>query len=199
VGRPAVFLDRDGTVIVDKVHLTDPEEVELLPGAAEAVRQLNEAGLFTVIVSNQAVIARGLATPDMVNAAMHRTQELLMAEGARIDAFYYCPDHPVFSKACQCRKPAPGMLLQAAEDHDLDLDRSYMVGDWWADIGAGAAAGTRTVLLSGAVEGTAEVDEKLAEHGLEPDIRFKTILDAVLWILIDVGHIGVTPETGQGM
>jgi D-glycero-D-manno-heptose 1,7-bisphosphate phosphatase len=187
VGRVAIFLDRDGTVIVDKVHLTDPDEVELLPGAAEGIRELNEAGLFAIIISNQSVIARGLATRKMVDAAMRRTQVLLNAEGAHVDAFYYCPDHPVFSTSCDCRKPAPGMLLQAAEDHDLDLERSYVVGDWWADIGAGKAAGVRTILISGAAEGTAEVDEKLAEHGLEPDARFASVLDAAHWILVDVG------------
>ncbi len=187
MGRVAVFLDRDGTVIDDKVHLTDPDEVELLPKAGEAIRHLNEAGLFTVIISNQSVVARGLATHEMVDAAMERTQELLQAEGAHIDAFYYCPHHPMFSESCKCRKPAPGMLLRAAEDCDLDLERSYVVGDWWSDIGAGKAAGTRTILISGAVEGTAEVDERLAEQGLEPDARFGSVLDAALWILVDVG------------
>ena len=181
--RPAVFLDRDGTIIVDRMRLTDPHAVVLLPGAADGVRRLNEAGIFTVVVTNQAVIARGMATKAMVEAANGRMQDLLEAEGAHIDAIYYCPDHPDFSAICECRKPAPGMLLQAAEEHDLDLEGSFMVGDWWADIGAGEAAGTRTILISGAVEGKAKVDVKLAEHGLVPDKRFTSVNEAVTWIL----------------
>ena len=183
MARPAVFLDRDGTIIVDKMHLTDPRAVELLPGAAEGVRRLNEAGIFTVVVTNQAVIARGMASKAMVEAANARMQDLLEAEDAHIDAIYYCPDHPDFSVSCGCRKPAPGMLLQAAEEHDLDLERSFMVGDWWADIGAGAAAGTGTVLISGAVEGGSKVDDKLAEHGLVPDKRVTSVNEAVTWVL----------------
>ncbi len=186
MARPAVFMDRDGTIIVDKMHLTDPRGVELLPGAAEGVRRLNEAGIFTVVVTNQAVVARGMASKAMVEAANARMQDLLRAEGAHIDAIYYCPDHPDFSIICECRKPAPGMLLQAAEEHDLDLERSFMVGDWWADIGAGLAAGTRTVLISGAVEGGSKVDEKLAEHGLVPEKAVASISEAVTWILVSI-------------
>ncbi len=181
--RSAVFLDRDGTIIVDKMHLTDPRAVELLPGAAEGVRRLNEAGIFTAVISNQAVVARGMASKAMVDDANARMQDQLRAEGAHVDAIYYCPDHPDFSIICECRKPAPGMLLQAAEEHDLDLASSFMVGDWWADIGAGVAAGTRTVLISGATEGESKVDDKLAEHGLVPDQRFASLNEAVTWIL----------------
>jgi D-glycero-D-manno-heptose 1,7-bisphosphate phosphatase len=188
--RPAVFLDRDGTIIVDRMHLTDPHAVELLPGAAEAVRRLNEAGIFTVVVTNQAVVARGMASKAMVEAANARMQDVLRAEGAHIDAIYYCPDHPDFSIICECRKPAPGMLLRAAEEHDLDLERSFMVGDWWADIGAGVAAGTRTVLISGTIEKEAKADDKLAEHGLVPDKRVASLNEAVTWIL---GTIDRTP------
>jgi len=195
MARPAVFLDRDGTIIVDKMHLTDPHAVELLPGAAEGVRRLNEAGIFTVVVSNQGVVARGMASKAMVDAAMAKMQDQLEAEGAHIDAIYYCPDHPDFSIICECRKPAPGMLLKAAEEHDLDLERSVMVGDWWADIGAGVAAGTRTVLISGAAEGASKIDEKLAEHGLVPDARFSSVLEATHWILVNVGQ-DLGPDIG---
>ena len=97
MGRPAAFLDRDGTVIVDKVHLTDADNVELVPGAAEAVRRLNEAGIFVAIVSNQSVVARGLATAAQVERAMARMQELLEELGAQLDAFYYCPHHEAFT------------------------------------------------------------------------------------------------------
>lgn len=185
MGRPAVFLDRDGTVIVDRVHLTDPDDVELLPGAAQAVRRLNDAGVFTVIISNQSVVARGMANREMVEAAMDRLQELLLEEGAYVDAYYYCPHHEDFSGPCDCRKPKPGMLFDASVEHDLDLSRSYTVGDWWSDIGAGRAAGTRTLLLRSA-ESAERTEERLLEHGLEPDARSDSIIDAIEWILEDL-------------
>jgi D-glycero-D-manno-heptose 1,7-bisphosphate phosphatase len=187
VGRPAVFLDRDGTVIVDKVHLTDAENVELLPGAADAIRRLNEADIFTAIVSNQSVIARSMATKEMVEWAMYRLQELLREEGAHIDAFYYCPHHEDFSGLCDCRKPKPGMLFDASVEHDLDLGASYMVGDWWSDIGAGQAAGMVTVLVRGSQWDGVSVHDKLAEHGLTPDVDVGDLVEAVDWIMKDIG------------
>ena len=187
MGRPSVFLDRDGTVIVDKVHLTDPDDVELVPGAAEAVRRLNEAGLFTVIVSNQSVVARGLATHEMVRAANDRVQELLLEEGAYIDAFYYCPHHEDFSGPCDCRKPKPGMLFDASVEHDLDLARSFMVGDWWSDVGAGHAAGVTTILVRGSSWDGVPVETKLREHGLAPGRTAEGLGQAVDLILEEIG------------
>ena len=186
MGRPAVFLDRDGTVIVDKVHLTDTGNVELLPGAAAAVRRLNEAGIFTAIVSNQSVIARSMATSVMVEGAMDRVQELLVEQGARIDAFYYCPHHEDFSGPCECRKPKPGMLFDAIVEHDLDPERSYMVGDWWSDIGAGQAAGIPSILVRGSTWNGIPAEAKLEEHGLIPDTEVDSLGEAVDWILEDL-------------
>ena len=184
--RPAVFLDRDGTVIVDRVHLTDPDDVELLPGVAGAIRRLNEAGLFTAIVSNQSVVARGLATHEMVRAANDRVQELLLEEGAYIDAYYYCPHHEDFSGPCDCRKPKPGMLFDAVVEHDLDLERSFMVGDWWSDVSAGQAAGVTTILVRGSSWDGIPVETKLEEHGLRPDITVDSLGKAVDLILEDL-------------
>lgn len=186
MGRPAVFLDRDGTVIVDKVHLTDAGNVELLPGAATAVRRLNDAGIFVAIVSNQSVIAREMATREMVDGAMDRLQELLMEQGARIDAFYYCPHHEDFSGPCDCRKPKPGMLFDAVMEHDLDLGTSYMVGDWWSDIGAGQAAGLPSILVRGSTWNGVPAEAKLEEHGLTPDVAVDSLVEAVDWILKDL-------------
>jgi D-glycero-D-manno-heptose 1,7-bisphosphate phosphatase len=186
VGRPAVFLDRDGTVIVDKVHLTDPDDVELVPGAAESLRRLNGAGLSVVIVSNQSVIARGMTTREQVDAAMDRLQELLLEEGAYVDAFYYCPHHEDFSGPCDCRKPKPGMLFDAAVEHDLDLERSYMVGDWWSDVAAGHAAGVTSILVRGSSMDGVPVEAKLEEHGLTPDVSVDSLGEAVDWILMDI-------------
>jgi D-glycero-D-manno-heptose 1,7-bisphosphate phosphatase len=185
LGRPAAFLDRDGTVIVDKVHLTDAENVELLPGAAEAVKRLNQANVFVVIVSNQSVVARGMATREQVDGAMERLQELLVERGAHVDAFFYCPHHEDFSGPCDCRKPKPGMLFDAAVEHDLDLERSYMVGDWWSDIGAGQAAGLPSILVRGSAWDGVPVEAKLEEHGLTPDVAVDSLGEAVDWILSD--------------
>jgi D-glycero-D-manno-heptose 1,7-bisphosphate phosphatase len=186
MGRPAVFLDRDGTINVDKGYQGTPEIMELLPGAAGAVRRLNEAGLFTVVVTNQSIVARGLVTEGLVRSLNDRVVELVAEGGGRIDSVYYCPHHPDFTGPCECRKPAPGMLLQAAREHDLDLSRSYLVGDWWSDIGAGRAAGVRTVLLTESGEDTTRSEAQLLERGWEPDARVPTVVEAVDWILRDI-------------
>jgi D-glycero-D-manno-heptose 1,7-bisphosphate phosphatase len=186
MGRPAVFLDRDGTINVDKGHATDVDAIELLPGATRAIQMLNEADMLVVVVTNQSIVARGLATEEDVRAMNDRLRHYLAEEMAYIDAFYYCPHHPAFGEPCDCRKPAPGMLLQAAEEHDLDLSRSFMVGDWWADIGAGIAAGTRTVLITGTGEDLQKNLEELASRGWEPDARVNDIREAVDWILLNL-------------
>ena len=186
MGRPAVFLDRDGTINVDKGHATDVDEIELIPGATRAIQKLNEADLFVVVVTNQSVVARGLATEEQVRAMNDRLRHYLAEEMAHIDAFYYCPHHPAFGEPCECRKPSPGMLLKAAKEHDLDLSRSFMVGDFWADIGAGVGAGVRTVLITGTGEDLQRNLEELASRGWEPDAKAKDIREAVDWILVDL-------------
>jgi histidinol-phosphate phosphatase family protein len=180
--RPGVFMDRDGTLIFDPGHLTEPEEVRLLPGAAEAVRRLNDAGLPVVVVTNQSVIARGLAPASKVEGGNARMVELLAAGGARVEAVYYCPHHPDFTGPCDCRKPLPGMLLRAAREHHIDLRMSYMIGDAHTDIAAGAAAGARTVLVM-------ENGQDGPHHGeptVEPDHTAKGALEAVEWLLRDM-------------
>lgn len=148
----AVFLDRDGTLIEEAHYLAAPEQVRLIPGAAAAVRRLNDAGVKVVVVTNQAGVARGFFPESRVAEIHAHLTAVLAAAGATIDAFYYCPHHPTagtgeFLTDCTCRKPSPGMLLAAARDLDIDLSRSWMVGDNSSDLGAGAAAGCRTVLV----------------------------------------------------
>jgi len=152
--RPAVFLDRDDTLIrcrglTADGDLGDPDLVELLPGAVQAIDQLHEAGLVLVVVSNQGGVARGKYTLDDVRRVNERVNELV---AGRIEAFYVCPWHPQgvvpqFTREHPWRKPQPGMLLQAAQDHSLDLARSWLIGDASRDIEAGLAAGCRTVLV----------------------------------------------------
>jgi D-glycero-D-manno-heptose 1,7-bisphosphate phosphatase len=150
--REAVFLDRDGTVIEEVCYLADPAQVKLIPGAAEAIRRLNEAGVLVVLVTNQSGVARGYFPESRVRDVHARLAELLAECGAKIDASYYCPHHPTESVghyriACECRKPKPGLLLAAARELGIDLAQSWMIGDKPCDAEAGTAAGCRTILV----------------------------------------------------
>lgn len=140
----ALFLDRDGTLIVDVGYPRDPELVEPIPGAIEALRELQETWQL-VIISNQSGVARGLITEAQMNAVHARVVELFATGGVRFTGAYYCP-HAV-DAGCRCRKPAPGMLLDAAAEHGLDLASSAMVGDRESDLDAGRNAGVRTVVM----------------------------------------------------
>lgn len=148
--RPAVFLDRDGTINVEKEYLYRIEDWEWIPGAIEAIRRINEMNHLVIVVTNQAGIARGYYDEAAVHKLHSQIDELLTVEGARIDAYYFCPHHPQFGKDiidCQCRKPAPGMLLAAQRDHDIDLSRSWMIGDKLLDIIAAQKAGVSPIMV----------------------------------------------------
>lgn len=155
-GRAAVFLDRDNTLIEDPGYLRDPDRVRLLPGVAKALVRLREAGFSIIVVTNQSGVARDCQTEDELRAVHRRLSELLQAQGVALDAIYYCPflDGPEavverYRRDSELRKPKPGMLLLAAEDHAIDLARSWMIGDSRRDIEAGRAAGCRTILIGG--------------------------------------------------
>lgn len=145
--RPALFVDRDGTLIEEADYLADPEGVVFLPGAVEALGRFRAAGWAIVIVTNQSGIARGLYTEADYRAVARRLETMLAEAGVPPAATVHCPHHPDFSGPCACRKPAPGMLLAAARSLGLDLSRSVMVGDKTADLEAGAAVGARPVLV----------------------------------------------------
>lgn len=150
--RRAVFLDRDGTINVEKDYLYRPEEFTFIPGAPEAIRALKEAGFLVIVVTNQSGVARGYFGPDAVEALHAHLQSELATFDTSIDAFYYCPHHPqagvgVYRVDCDCRKGRPGMLLQAAQEHGIDLSRSFMIGDKEADLEAGQAAGCAALLV----------------------------------------------------
>ncbi len=147
-----LFLDRDGTINVERGYLSDPDEVELLPGAAQAIRAANEFGLPVIIITNQAGVARGYHSEADVNSVNERLKELLKGEGARIDALYYCPHHPEVGNppyriVCTCRKPRTGMLKMAERSHGINLATSFVVGDKCSDIETGKNAGCGTVLV----------------------------------------------------
>jgi len=141
----AVFLDRDGTLIVDVGYPRDPAQVELLPGVGPALAELKRLGFLLVVVSNQSGIARGLVTQDEADRVHRRLEELLTESEASLAAAYYCPHGP--EDGCSCRKPRPGMLLQAAADLDIDLAVSFMIGDKMSDAEAGKKAGCQTIVL----------------------------------------------------
>src|SRR4051812_5687869 len=153
--RPAVFFDRDNTLIVSDGYLGDPAKVVLIPGAAAAVAKARELGYAVVVFSNQSGVARGMFSEEDVVAVNARTDELLAAEnaGAIIDRHEFCPFHPdgtidVYARESDRRKPKPGMILAAADKLALDLSRSWVIGDAGRDIEAGHAAGCRTILFT---------------------------------------------------
>lgn len=149
--RPAVFLDRDGTIIEEVHYIAEPAQVRLLPGAAEGLRLLRQGGFPCIVISNQSAVGRGMIGADQVLGVQREVERQLAAAGAGIDGFYYCPelprtddrrvvDHPD-------RKPGPGLLLRAADDLGLDLARSWMIGDLVSDLLAGRNAGVRATIL----------------------------------------------------
>ena len=149
--RSALFVDRDGTLIVERHYINDPAGVELVSGAAGAIRQLNELHIPVVLVTNQSGIGRGLITQTQYNAVHERLLQLLAQNGAKLDAAYHCPHAPGDNgEQCNCRKPAPGMFLAAAKELDLDMSLSAYVGDRWRDIAAGIDAGGLGILVNGA-------------------------------------------------
>jgi len=160
----AVFLDRDGTILEHVAYMTDPAQVRLMPGAADALRRLKQAGFLLVIVSNQSLVARRLGTRLQADAVSHRVEQLFAEEGIRFDAIKYCFHAP--DSNSPRRKPNPGMLLEAAAELDIDLKRSAMIGDDLRDTEAGRAAGCALSIL-------------IAPAGVEGEISAPSISAAV--------------------
>lgn len=158
MGRKAVFLDRDGTInrrAAPHEYISSLEDFELLPGSVEGMDRLAACGYLLVVASNQRGIARGLVSEEFLRASEAALQSALSASGVEIAAFYYCPHD--LDDGCECRKPRPGMLFSAAENLDLDLERSWMVGDSASDMEAGAAAGCRTASIGEPAGATATI------------------------------------------
>lgn len=145
MGKRFVLLDRDGTIIYDKHYLSDPDGVELLPGAAEGLKKMQDMGFGLAMLSNQSGVGRGYFDETSVKSCNTRLAELLAEHGVAIEGAYYCPHAP--EDECDCRKPAPGLMKQAAEDLGFDPAESYMIGDKAADMGVGKATGATTILV----------------------------------------------------
>jgi D-glycero-D-manno-heptose 1,7-bisphosphate phosphatase len=172
--KKAAFLDRDGVInrkAADGQYVTRWEEMEFLPGAQEAVRLLNLAGFFVVVVSNQRCIAKGLITSVELDLLHARLRSEFALAGARFDAIFYCPHEN--EPPCGCRKPQPGLLLEASRRHDIDMATSWMIGDSWRDVEAGGRAGCRTVRVT-------DGDKSAVD---DADLVASSLLDAVHKIL----------------
>ncbi len=186
-GKPAVFLDRDGTVTTEIGYVNHPERLALLPRSAAAIRALAAAGLECALVTNQAGVARGYFTEEVLHATHRRLEALLAAEGAKLAAIYYCPHHPregvpPWRADCDCRKPKPGMIERAVRERGYDLARSYMVGDKISDVEFGKKLGARGVMvLTG--YGRGEHEFQRAGWTVHPDFLAGDLYDAALWIL----------------
>ena len=181
--NPAVFLDRDGTVIRQVELLHDARQVKLLPHAAEAIRLFNEASLTVIVVTNQPVVARGISSPDDVSTIHRLLNKRLARRNARVDAFYFCPHHPnatieQYRQICECRKPSPGMILRAAAEHNLDIQSSVMIGDTTQDVLAGHRAGSSTILVN-----TGHGGRDPWQFDSSPDFKVPNLLAAAhLWL-----------------
>lgn len=187
--KRAVFLDRDGVIVVDKDLMYKKDDLELIPNVAEAIKLLNENNYLAIVISNQPVIARGLCSIAELEEINSCLESLLRERGAKIDKVYYCPHHPNpkgkigsrgpnpdYVKECKCRKPKPGMILQAQKDLEIDLSESYMIGDSLSDILAGQGAGCKTILV--------ERSAPESFNDAVPDYKAKDLYDAIKNIVL---------------
>lgn len=173
--RTYVLLDRDGTIIYDRHYLADPAQVELLPGAADGLRRLRDAGCGLVIVTNQSGIGRGMFDEPTLGRIHERMHELLAAEEIRLDGVYFCPH--VDEAACLCRKPKTGMAEAAARDLGFDLASAFVVGDRWGDVALGRNVGARSILVRTGAGRETETEARFA-----PDFICDDLAAAAEWI-----------------
>jgi len=183
-GNVAVFLDRDGTVCEEVGYLSDEKELRLIPGAAEAIIKINQAGWKVIIISNQSGIARGYMNSDDVDRVNQKLLKLLKAEGAQVDGIYYCPHHPQgnspYNIKCDCRKPEAGLLYKAAREHQLILDKSIMIGDKYSDVETAIRLNIPGILVrTGFGEG--EIQKYEQQWNQAPDYIARNLLDAIEW------------------
>jgi D-glycero-D-manno-heptose 1,7-bisphosphate phosphatase len=184
-GRPAVFLDRDGTLSEERGFIDRLDLFELFPWTADAVRLLNRAGFVVVVITNQSAIGRGIIDESFLDTVHGEVDRHLALSGARIDRYYFCPHHPEAALAeyrmvCECRKPKPGMIDQAVRELDLDPARSFMVGDRLIDVACGQAAGVRSILVR---SGHSAYQTGTPPGLTQPDAILNNLMEAVGWIL----------------
>ena len=185
--RPAVFIDRDGTISEEVGYINHPSRFRVFPYAARAIKLLNDQGWLAVIITNQAGVARGYFSESMIETVHNNLQKELRDEGARVDAIYYCAHHPTrgeppYRQECDCRKPKPGLVTRATKDLDIAVEQSWMIGDRYGDIELARNAELRSALvLSGYGRGEWEHQRSLWKH--QPDLVAENLLEAVESIL----------------
>jgi D-glycero-D-manno-heptose 1,7-bisphosphate phosphatase len=183
--KPAVFLDRDGTMIHEVGYLHRVEDIAFFPWTVDAIRALDAAGFTVVVTTQQSGIARGIFSEAQLDAIHQAMKSVLDAGRAPVRAYYYCPHHPegrigAFTRVCDCRKPAGGMVTRASRDLDLDPTRSFVVGDSWVDVGLARSTGARGVLVR---TGAGAVAEANPLPDLRPDAIVDNLAAAASWIL----------------
>ncbi len=186
--KPAVFLDRDGTIIDDVGYLESLDQISWFPWSIEAIRALNGAGLPVVVITNQSGVARGRFSEAHVADTHRALDRQLVAGAAHIDAYYYCPHHPEgvvaeYAVACDCRKPGRGLVDRAVRDLALDPARSFVVGDRWLDVGMARAIGGHGILVR---TGVGAEQERQPPEGMVADAVVDNLVAAVSWILMHV-------------
>ncbi|MDH3627106.1 MAG: HAD-IIIA family hydrolase [Acidobacteriota bacterium] len=186
--RRAIFIDRDGTINHEVGIINDPQALTLIDGAADALGRAAAAGFQTIVITNQSAIALGKLDEATLADIHDRLRDLLYEGGVRLDAIYYCPHHPTigegrWTRACDCRKPADGLLQRAGREMGIALKDSYMIGDRIRDVRAGHAAGATAVLVRTGFGKDEEADAKAAENGSAPATIADNISAAIDWIL----------------
>lgn len=176
--KKAVFLDRDGTIVIHEPYLSSPEQLQLLPNAAEGIRLFKKSGYLVIVITNQSGIARGFFNEERLAVIHKKLMSMLKSEGIEIDDIYYCPHHAEgivesYKVDCDCRKPKPKMLLNAAKEHNIDLTKSLMIGDSEVDMMAGKNAGCTCVLIKNSTANT--TNTTLVEN---TDFVVKDLLEA---------------------
>lgn len=186
----AVFLDRDGTVSEEVGYVNHLSRFKLLPWTAEAIKKLNKAHIKAILVTNQAGVARGYFTEDLIIEVHNKLVGELAKTGAYLDAIYYCPHHPSagqppYRANCECRKPKPGLLYKAADEHNIDLSRSFMIGDKYTDVELGQRIGVKGVMVMTGY-GIGEYEYQRQNWPQMPDKIAENLLTAVDWIISEV-------------
>ncbi len=186
-GRPAVFLDRDGTICEEMGYLNHISRLRIFPFAADAIARLNRAGFPVIVITNQSGVARGIFPESLVAEVHELLAAKLGAAGARIDAFYYCPH--LKQDGCNCRKPLPGLLESAAQEHDLKLGSSVVVGDRYADVAMAHTVGAAGILVKTGY-GRGDLEYHGAQWPSQPDVIAEDLTEAVDWILSRGARLG---------
>ena len=188
--RIAVFIDRDGTINKEGGYINHESRLELMPNSAKGIKLLNDSGVLAIVCTNQAGVARGYFKENLIKVVHNRLQDLLKEQGAFLDEIYYCPHHPTvgpegYKRECICRKPKTGMIDEAAKKFNIDVKKSYVIGDKMSDIMWGHKAGTKSVMvLTG--YGRGEYEYQRQDWKDNPDYIAEDLEAAVKWILQDI-------------